>query len=118
MYNSLELKKQIFENTDLFVLDMDGTFYNCYSLETAPTIPSSVKYMNSTFYNCSALTGYITINTQNLVYYDAEMADLYYNYDSCFYGTSESIILRGSAPCSILEGFAETASNGNVTVQY
>lgn len=27
MYNSIELKKQIFKDTDLFVLDMDGTFY-------------------------------------------------------------------------------------------
>lgn len=41
--------------------NMSGTFLNCTSLTTAPTIPSSVTNMQSTFYGCTSLTTAPTI---------------------------------------------------------
>lgn len=38
------------------VTSLAGTFYGCTNLVIAPTIPSSVKYMNHTFYDCKNLS--------------------------------------------------------------
>ena len=43
------------------VTSMRGTFLNCTSLTTAPTIPNSVKNMTDTFLNCESLTTAPTI---------------------------------------------------------
>ena len=84
---------------------MYATFYNCTVLESAPTIPSSVKEMRQTFYSCTSLTGDIEINT-NLNFA---------TYTNCFYNTVNPITITGSCNDTTKAYLAGTANNGNVT---
>ena len=54
---------------------MNSTFYNCYNLTSAPTIPASVTNMNCTFYNCTNLKTAPTI--------PANVTDMSYTFYNC-----------------------------------
>ena len=81
---------------------MIGTFANCTSLKTAPTIPASVTLMIQTFAGCTNLTGIVRINSSKV----SDATDI-------FYGTSKSITLAvPSSSTTYTTMNALTTSNG------
>ena len=84
------------------VIDLSDCFRGCFSLTTAPAIPSGVTNMGYCFNMCTALTGKITINANPSTYM------------RCMAGTQNEIMLTGSS--TLLQNIANTATNNNVYV--
>ncbi len=115
------------------VTQMGWAFYGCTALESVPTIPASVTELRCTFVNCTSLLCIIEINATltdppvlcNDTCADCANEDYYYECISCpecykdifncFAGTTAPIKLVGS--CPYLNELAQTANNGNVTVE-
>ncbi len=106
------------------ITSLQGTFFNCTSLETAPAIPSSVTMMQYTFLNCNSLetAPAIPSSVTNMIgtfeYCQSLTGDIEINanptsYTVCFAGTSKEITLFGTS--TKLAALAATSSNGNIS---
>ena len=84
------------------VVNLSFTFAFNDTIETAPIIPSTVKSMKVTFLGCANLKGEVVVN------------DDPYEYNSCFEGTSNDIVISGSCSEATKIGLSETSS-GNVS---
>ena len=93
------------------LVSMPSCFEGCINLVTPPPeIPSNVDYIHSAFLGCAKLTGTISINIrEEFTMYD----NVSYRY--CFEGTTQPIVLTGSASQSTFDVLIATANNGNVT---
>jgi hypothetical protein len=89
------------------LLTMRYTFYNCTSLEKAPSeIQSNAMYIPSLFQNCTSLTGTIMVNGGGK------------DHSNCFAGTEQQIIIIATNKTdSSMEAIAATSTNGNVIYQ-
>ena len=102
MSKAIDLSKVTLPNTILY---MSYAFAYCASLESAPTIPSSVQIAQNSFTGCENLTGNISINS------NFQTSSL--SYSNFFSGTKKPIRIIGTTTKK--SQLAATANNGNVT---
>ena len=108
MYKAFENNESFFSAPKIpnSITNMREAFSGCTHLNKAPVIPGSVKDMTETFLYCYRLTGEIEINANPV------------NYEGCFAGTEQLIVLKGSsAMLSELTSYV-AAPNGNVVLPY
>ena len=107
------------------IVSMCSTFFNCTSMENAPSIPETVEMMSSTFNACSSLkkAPVIPSGVTNISYAFASNIELAGEVvinanptivTDCFNNTQKSITITGSASDETKAALARTATNGNV----
>lgn len=95
---------QIMPSVPDSVTNMNSAFAECTALKTLSAIPANVTDMGSCFESCEFITGVLTINA------NPENLDNVFS-NACI---ATSLDLNGAS--IILDAFANTSENGNITV--